>query len=271
VVSVAGQLTRRLAERWGVLLVALVAWQLATASAESIYFPEPTTIVDRISELWLSAGAENLFVTDALTSELTSTLGRLLVGWSAAAVLGVAIGVALGLWRRAADYIDPTLHFLRSLPVPAVIPVFLIVFGTGFRMRLALVVFATVWPVILNTIEGVRGVERQKLQTGVVFRIPRRAQILRIVVPAAAPSIFAGLRISLSIALIVTVLSEMVASAEGVGSGLIAAQRNLAVTDMWAYIVLLACLGVLLNALLVAVENRALAWHLGARRRHTGH
>jgi ABC-type nitrate/sulfonate/bicarbonate transport system permease component len=85
-------------------------------------------------------------------------------------------------------------------------------------------------------------------------------------VPAAGPSIFAGLRISLSFALIVAVLSEMVASSDGIGMGLVVAQRNFAMPDMWAYIILLGVLGVGLNAALLAVENRVLAWHVGARR-----
>lgn len=265
--SAVSRMARRGVERYWVIVAALVAWQLATANAESIYFPEPTTILERIQELWFSAGVGSVFVTDTFAEQMTSTVGRLLLGWGIASLLGVVVGVALGLSRRLGDYVDPTLHFLRSLPVAAVIPIFLILLGTGFQMRIALVVFASIWPVLLNTADGVRGIAPQMLRTGEAFRIPRRAQILRIVVPAASPSIFAGLRVSLSFALIVTVLSEMFASSEGLGKELIAAQRSFAMEDLWAYIVLLAVLGVVLNAVLEAVEHRVLAWHIGARRR----
>ncbi|MFJ8025719.1 ABC transporter permease [Streptomyces sp. NPDC096311] len=261
---------RRAVERWGIAVLALIAWQLATARAQSVYFPEPAKILQRIQELWLNADAAHLFVNGDFLSRLLSSLSRLFLGWGTAVVVGVAAGVALGLWRRAEEYANPTLQFLRSLPVPALIPLFLVVFGTGFQMRLSLVVFAVVWPILLNTIEGVRSIEPQLLRTGAVFRVPRSRQILLVVIPAASPKIFAGMRISLSIALIVTILSEMVASTDGVGMGLIDAQRTFAMPDMWAYIVLFAVLGVTLNGLLMAVENRALAWHLGARRRDGG-
>lgn len=261
------QSVRRGVERYWIIIAALVAWQVITANAKSIYFPEPTAIAQRIHELWFSAGAGSLFVTSTFTEQMSSTVGRLLVGWAAASVIGVIAGVALGLSRRLGDYVDPVLHFLRSLPVAAVIPIFLIVLGTGFQMRISLVVFASVWPVLLNTADGVRSIAPQTLRTGEAFRIPRRAQILRIVVPAASPSIFAGLRVSLAFSLIVTVLSEMFASSEGLGKELIAAQRSFAMDDLWAYIVLLAVLGVVLNAALEAVEHRVLAWHIGARRR----
>jgi ABC-type nitrate/sulfonate/bicarbonate transport system permease component len=123
-----------------------------------------------------------------------------------------------------------------------------------------------VWPILLNTADGVASVEPLLRDTGRAFRLSARDQLLRIVLPAAGPRIFAGLRISLAIAVILMVISELVATVDGIGFELVQAQSSFRTLDVWAIIVLLGIIGYGLNAVLGLVEARVLAWHRGATR-----
>ena len=134
-------------------------------------------------------------------------------------------------------------------------------------MRIVLIAFGSVWPVLLNTIEGTRTVDPLQLDTASAFRLPRRARLFRVILPAAMPKIFAGMRVSLSLAVILMVVSELVASTNGIGYRILNSQIMFLLTDMWCGIVLLAILGYLLNAIFVKVEGHVLGWHRGARGR----
>lgn len=245
----------------------LIAWQAATQQASSIFFPTPIDILMRAKELWLSGPASRLWLTDGVFSDVIPSLGRMMAGWIIAALIGVTVGVALARSRILSDLIDPCLQFLRAVPGPALIPIFIILLGTESTMRISLIAFSSVWPVLLNTIEGVRTVEPGHLSTAKSFRIPRSAQLFRIIIPAAMPKIMAGLRVSLAIALILMVISEMIASTSGIGYILSFSQQSFLLTDMWAAIVLLSVLGFTLNLIFSQVERRVLRWHAGARQR----
>lgn len=257
---------RALLGRWLVLAILVGLWQLAAVAGDSIFFPPPSEIATRMQELWLSAGPP-LFFTQAVADDILPSLGRMFAGWGIAAVVGIAAGMAIGASRAASDAVQPVMHFLRSTPGTALLPVFLIIFGTGTTMRVALIAFSTVWPVLLNTIDGVRSVEPVQLETARAFGLGRAARFRRVVLPAAMPKILAGLRVAVSIALILMVVSELVAATSGIGYQLIAAQQQFLLTDMWAGIVLLAVLGYGLNLIFETIERRLLRWHRGARRR----
>lgn len=248
------------------LAVALVAaWQLATTGADAVFFPTPLEIASRFVEKWFSGPAGSLLLTESATTNVLPSLTRMIGGWGLAVVAGVLLGSALGLSRRLAAYVDPLLAFARAIPPPVLLPVFLVAIGANDRMRVALIATGALWPVLVNTMAGVRSVHPTQLDTATTFGLSPWRRFTGVVLPAAMPSIFAGLRVSLSLALILMVISELVASTNGIGFELIQAQRSFAVVDLWASIVLLALLGYLLNTLLVAVEFRWLAWHRQAR------
>jgi len=119
------------------------------------------------------------------------------------------------------------------------------------------------FPVILNTVDGVRSVDQTLIDVSRTFRFSRAERLLRVVLPSASPQIFAGLRASLSLALILMVVSEMVASTNGIGYAILQAQRLFAVNEMWAGIIAIGLLGYLINGLLVVAERKILAWHRG--------
>lgn len=256
-----------LAARWLVLLAVAAAWQLATVGGRSIFFPPLTEILAQARRTWLSGPASSAFLTPAVASDVVPSLGRLLGGWLLAVVAGVAVGTAIGLVRNLADYLGPVIEFVRAIPPPALIPPFLVLLGLGSDMKIALIAVGVVWPILLNTIDGVRSVDPVLVDTGRTLRTGRLRRLAFIVLPSASPRIFAGLRVSLSLSLILMVISEMVAANGGIGFTIVQAERSFAIKQMWAGIVLLGVLGYLLNSLLLLVERRVLTWHRGARGR----
>jgi ABC-type nitrate/sulfonate/bicarbonate transport system permease component len=234
----------------------LVLWGVLSAGSETYYFPPLTDILRAFSDTWLF---------ERVGSDVVPSLVRLGLGYGIACVVGAAAGLALGLsppLRRAAD---PVVQFLRAIPPPALLPFGILVMGVGTSMKVFIIAFVCVWPVLLNTIDGVGGVDPTLRETSRVYGVPRRDAILRVMLPAASPQIAAGMRTSLSLALILMVISEMVASTNGIGYFVLQSQRSFAITEMWSGILLLGILGYALNAVFVLVERRVLRWHRGAR------
>ncbi|MGE5288794.1 MAG: ABC transporter permease [Micromonosporaceae bacterium] len=245
---------------------ALAAWQVAARSAGSLYFPPPSTIVAGMHRLWFSGPPSHLWLNHDGIANLLPSLGRLLGGWAAAGVAGIAFGVAVGRSPRFSEYVEPVIHFGRAVPPPTLVPVFLVMFKIGTQMQIATIVFGVIWPVLVNSIDGARGVDRLHIETAKVFKISRVERLRRIILPAAAPKIFAGLRLSLSLALIMMVIGEFVGSTNGIGRELEVAQTVFDIPSMWAVFVLLGILGLVLNTSFLLVERRVLAWHSGSRR-----
>jgi ABC-type nitrate/sulfonate/bicarbonate transport system permease component len=256
---------RAVLARWLVLAGLITLWELLTRRAEDPFFPQPSVIAERIQQRWLSGPPSRLFLSDAVTDDVVPSLVRLLTGWGIAAIAGVSLGVALGRSARLSEFLAPVLHFLRAVPPPALLPVFIVLAGLGSTMQVTVIIFGVIWPILLNTADGARNVPATQVDTARVFRVSRTRWLLGVVLPSASPKIFAGLRISLSLSLILMVISELVGSSNGLGRSLIDAQREFSLRNMWAVIVLLGVLGYLLNSALLAVERRVLRWHLGSR------
>jgi len=235
------------------LLVGLIVW---SNGSESFFFPPVTEMLTTFRDTWLF----ERFASDAVPS-----LYRLGVGYAAACLLGVALGVVLGSSDSAARAAEPIVEFLRAIPPPALIPFGILVLGLGDQMKIFVITMVCVWPVLLNTVDGIRGIDPTLLDTARAYGIRGVERLRSVVLPGAGPQVFAGMRTSLSLALIMMVVSELVASTNGIGYYVLQSQRNFAIPEMWSGIILLGLLGYLLNALFVLVEHRVLAWHLGAR------
>jgi len=259
-------LVGRFAQRWLVPVVCVAVWQVVAGATRNPFFPPPSAILASAARLWFSGPADRLFLADEVQRHLLPSLGRVLGGWLIAAVAGIALGLALGRFPTGMDYVRPVLALARGIPPPALIPVFLVIFHIGIGMQLATIVFGAFWPILLNTVDGVRSVDATQWDTATSFRTPRRHLITFVILPSAAPKIFGGLRLGLSFALILMVVSELVGAVNGIGYQLLLAQRQFELATMWAHIVLIGVLGYALNSLLLAVENAALGWHPG---RHT--
>jgi ABC-type nitrate/sulfonate/bicarbonate transport system permease component len=258
---------RSIVVRFGLGAALIGVWQYSAMQAGSLFFPPPSDIANRAVELWLSGPPTRFFLGEGVFQDILPSLSRLLAGWSLAVIFGIALGAMIGRSRKVSELVDPSLQFLRAIPGPALVPVFILLLGTESMMRIILIAFGSVWPVLLNTIEGTRTVDPLQLDTALAFKVPGRARLWRIVLPAAMPKIFAGMRVSLSLAVILMVVSELVASTNGIGYRILHAQIMFLLTDMWCGIVLLAVIGYTLNTLFLKVEANVLNWHRGARGR----
>ncbi|GII65937.1 nitrate ABC transporter permease [Sphaerisporangium krabiense] len=243
------------AEAWLPVAILLV-WWFASASSTSAYFPSLRTIAVSFYDTWIS----DRMITDVLPS-----LGRFVAGFCVASIIGIALGTVLGTIPTLRRAVDPILDFFRSLPKPALLPIAIVALGVGDGMKIFIIAFSTLWPILLNTIDGVRGVDPLLLEMSRVYGIGRAQRVRRVVLPAASPQIFVGVRVSLSIGLILMVVSEMVASTNGLGYFVLLSQQTFAIPEMWAGIILLGVIGYLTNFLFVLAERRVLAWHKGWR------
>jgi ABC-type nitrate/sulfonate/bicarbonate transport system permease component len=248
--------------RWLALAVAVAAWEIGTRAEGSPFFPPPSKIVSRMYHLWFSGPASRLFLTSDATSNVLPSLLRMAVGLTVSIVAGVSLGLALGRSERVFAYLDPAFQFVRVIPPPTLVPVFIVLFKLGTEMQIASIIFSAIWPILLNTTDGARSVDPQQLEIAEVFKLSTADRVLRIIIPATLPKIFAGLRLSLSLSLILMVFSELLpGTANGIGFELTDAQSRSDLPTVWAAIVLLGILGYALNTLLLVVERRVLAWH----------
>ncbi|MBG0828471.1 ABC transporter permease [Planomonospora sp. ID67723] len=255
---------RVIARLWLVPVVVLL-WELVTRLSDSGFFPPPSVIAVTMREMWLTGPASQLWLTDLVLENFPPSLARLFAGWALAGVAGIALGIMIGRSRALSRFVDPLIHFGRAIPPPMLLPFFIAVLSLGAQTQLATIVFGVIWPVLLNTIDGARAVDRQHIETARVFRLSRSQRLWRVILPSALPKIFAGLRLSLSLALILMVISELVASTSGIGYQLLRAQRDFDLPAVWGTIVLLGVLGYLLNSVFLAAERRVLSWHRAAK------
>jgi len=237
-----------------VVIAVLVGWKVWTEIADSLFFPPPNEVLREVWDGWIRDWS------NTWDENLRPSLTRLLAGFLLAAVLSVGFGVAIGRSRALGDYVEPIIHFVRSIPPPALLPLFLVLLGIGDNMKVVLIAVGVFPPILLNTIEGVRSIDPLYLDTATAYRIPRRRRLTHVILPGAAPKIFAGLRISLSIAVILMVISELVAATNGVGFRILRAQRQFKMVDLWAGLVVLGAIGAALNGVLALIERRVLRW-----------
>jgi ABC-type nitrate/sulfonate/bicarbonate transport system permease component len=236
--------------------VLLALWWLASDGSTDVYWPPLRTILQTFPDVWT---AERLR-TDALPSVL-----RLAGGYATAAVAGVALGTVIGSYRRVRAVCEPVLEFLRAVPPPVLIPVIMLFAGIGTTMKVVVIASGCVWPILLNTVEGVRAVDSVMAETARSYGITGAARLRHVVLRSASPQIFAGLRQALSIGIILMVISEMFAASNGLGFTVVQFQRGFAIPDMWTGILVLGLLGFLLSVLFQLVERRVLGWYHGLR------
>mgnify|MGYP001261930198 CR=1 FL=1 len=246
-------LRRILMELWVPLLL-LAIWWFASADSVNFYYPPLSRILDEFGDIW---------IVDGIRTEVWPSLQRLVVGYGAAVVLGVALGLLLGMVGWLESAVRPIVEFLRATPGVAILPVMMLFFGLGTAMKISLIALVATWPVLLNTIDGVRSVEPVLHQVAASHRLRWRDRVRFIVLPAAAPQIFAGARTALAISVVAMVMSEMVGAPGGIGHFVLDAQRGFNTTAMWTGIIALGVFGYLLNKVFALVENRVLAWHKG--------
>jgi ABC-type nitrate/sulfonate/bicarbonate transport system permease component len=180
-------------------------------------------------------------------------------------VIGIAAGTVIGLVPWLRDLLEPLLEFFRAIPPPVLIPIVMLLLGITDTMKLVVIASGAIWPILLNTIEGVRATDSVMTETARAFGITRAERLWFLVLPAASPRIMTGVRQALSVALILMVISEMFASSSGLGYRIAYFQRNYLIAQMWSGVLLLGLIGVFLATIFTFVERRVLRWYHGIK------
>ncbi|MFH8656008.1 ABC transporter permease [Streptomyces afghaniensis] len=234
----------------------VTVWWVASAGSTDVYWPPLRTILEAFPDVWTA---------ERLRGDVLPSVLRLAGGYVLAAVVGVALGTVIGSYRRVRAVCEPVLEFLRAVPPPVLVPVIMLFAGIGDTMKVTVIAAGCVWPVLLNTVEGVRAVDPVMAETARSYGITGAARLRKLVLRSASPQIFAGLRQALSIGIILMVISEMFAASNGLGFTIVQFQRGFAIPDMWTGILVLGLLGFLLSVVFQWVERRVLGWYHGLR------
>lgn len=209
------------------------------------------------------ATTAGILVDPEFLGHVGGTLAAWGVGLALAAAIAIPLGVALGASRRSRTAAMTAIELLRPIPSVALIPLLLLVLGRGLDMKVALVAYASAWPILVNTIAGVRAVDPLARETARAYGLGSLAVLRRVALPYAAPWAFTGVRISAAIALIVAVSAELIAGGGlGIGTWMLSvSQAGVPREFLYAGIVVTGLLGLAIDAALVAGERRLFAWH----------
>ncbi|MFD2422184.1 ABC transporter permease [Amycolatopsis pigmentata] len=248
-------LLRRAATRSAAILVLLVVWE----SAPRIGLVDRTFLppVSEVAGAWWE-----LLLNGQLLANTEASLVRSLSGFGLAIVIAVPLGLLIAWYRPVADLLGPLLELFRNTAALALLPVFVLLLGIGETSKIAIVLFACTWPILLNTISAVRGVDPTLLKLARSLALPPHRLFGKVILPAAVPSIFTGIRLAGAVSILVLVAAEMVGAKAGLGYLINAAQFNFAIPEMYAGIVTISVIGVLFNQGLVSLERRFTRWRV---------
>ena len=238
-----------------VFVAALALWELWARATGSFGVPRATEVAEHAWELW---------PTRDFLEEVVVSLRRLALGLAAGTAVGIAVGLLMGSSALARRTLEPLVELLRATPVIALVPALLVVLGPGETMLVAIIAFGSCFPVLIGTLEGVRSVSPEARDTASMLHVGRVERVSRVYFPAALPSTVAGVRVAVSIGLVLVVIAEFFGDGRGLGA-YINAQRGLFDPPaMYAGILFLGLLGYALNRLFLLLETRILSWHYGA-------
>lgn len=253
-----GALGRALLSRYGVLLGFLILWQVASTRGwvNPAVFPPLDAIA---AALWKGIAG------GALLDDIAISIQRSGIAFVAAVALGIPLGLFMGQIAAVERALDPILQLFRQTSALALYPVFILLLGLGETSKVFVIFWATLFPILLATIGGVKEVDRKLVEMAETYGATRLTVFRRVVLPAAVPAIFVGLRLSATTALLLLIAAEMIGANKGVGFQVMNAQYNFQIPLMFAAIFLLAVLGLAANAVLVALQRHLCRWSVTAR------
>lgn len=236
----------------GIALLA-VLWQVLPAvRAVNPYFIPPLSRI--VAEWW------ELVKDGIMLHQLSASVIRCFVGFAVALVVSIPLGAAIAWYRVVREVVTPVLEIFRNTAALALLPVFVLLLGIGETSEIAIVIYACVFPILLNTISGVSSVDAQLLRTAKVLGLSPVATFRKVVFPAAVPTIFTGIRIAGAASVLVLIASELVGATAGLGFYINYTQNNFLIPQMYAAIITTSMLGIALNYGLVGIERRFSRW-----------
>ncbi|MGV1914583.1 ABC transporter permease [Rhizobium sp. 22-785-1] len=239
--------------RYALVLGFLAAWQISSAQGwiNPAVFPRLDVIV---AALWKG------IVGGALIDDIAISLQRSGIAFAAAVVIGIPLGLFMGQVAAVERALDPLLQFFRQTSALALYPVFILMLGLGEASKVFVIFWATLFPILLSTIGGVKEVDRKLVEMARTYGAGSIAIFRRVILPASVPAIFVGLRLSATTALLLLIAAEMIGANKGVGFQVMNAQYNFQIPLMYASILLLALLGLAANAGLVLLQRKLCRW-----------
>lgn len=248
--------TGRWLERSAGLIAFFAVWELLPrlGIVSSAFLSPPSDVL---------AAIQQLVTSGQLSKHVLASLQRSLAGLLLAIAAGVALGLLMGVIRRLEQFLDPLLQLFRQVSALALFPVFLLFFGIGEASKIAIIFWAAFWPVLLNTISGVKQVEKLLIHSAISMGASRGFIFRKVILPAASPSIFTGVRLAGAYSITALVAAEMIGSHAGLGFLTLNSQEIFQIPSMYAGIVLLALLGLALNYVLAVIEKRLTRWRHG--------
>lgn len=231
----------------GIVLFVLL-WEILVRlfGSELSSMPPPSAV---------ASGLVQIARSGFLLQETAHTLAATFIGWVISLAIGLSLGTALGLSATARRYSLASIELLRPLPAVAFVPVALLLFGFSLQMELLVIFYVAVWPVLVNTMAGVAGVPQRLHDVARVLRLSRFAAVTRVFIPAAAPSVLVGCRLSLTLSLILAIAAEMIGNPAGLGYAVVREAQSLHPDLMFGYVFILGLIGILLNALLIGAAR----------------
>ncbi|ROS75443.1 ABC transporter permease [Cellulomonas sp. PhB143] len=235
------------------LLAFLVLWELAPRLGwvDPVFLPPFTQVAQTFA---------GLVADGTLATNAGASLVRAGAGFSIALAVGIPLGLVIGWSSRAAQYLSPFFEVFRNTAALALLPVFILILGIGESSKIAIVAFACTFPVLLSTIAGVRSVDGLLVRSARSLGLRGTQLFRKVVLPAAVPTMFTGIRMAATGSILVLIAAEMVGARSGLGYYITAMQFNFQISQMYAGILAIAIVGVAINGGLVLVERRLMRW-----------
>lgn len=252
-VDIIPHLKKMLLKSSGVILF-LVLWEAVPRLGwiDPKFAPPFSVVLVAIYQLWADG---------TLVNHLTVSLWRIIMGILVAAAIGLPIGCVLGTWMtRTAEKLDPLLRIFGQVNPFALMPVFILFFGIGEEAKIAIIAWVCVWPILFYTVTGIRNVDPLLTKSAQSMGASAFAQLTRVILPGAAPTIFTGLRVSLGLALFMLVAAEMIGASSGLGWLVHNSSQNFQVPRLYASATLIVLLGVFINKSFLALEKGLFVW-----------
>ncbi|TKT69502.1 ABC transporter permease [Aquamicrobium sp. LC103] len=246
---------------WFALLVLVMVWEVVAQVSPSPGLPAPS----RIAAAWWRE-----MTVGQLRWQLADTMISMAYGFVLSTIFGVVIGVVMAWVRVFYALMEPLVELLRPIPTIIFVPVIILYVGLGREMNVIAILISATIPILIASYAGARGVSAALRDTAATFNLSWWQTVREIVVPAAAPEIFIGLRLALAGSFVIAIAAGMIAGNSGVGYYIIHAQQTLDISRMYAGAATVAVVGYLLNAGFLLVERKVLHWHLANDRARTG-
>ena len=241
----------------------LIVWELVAQAG--LINPLIVPALSRILRVF-----SDLVWSGQIPLQVAASMKRAAAGYVMAALVFIPLGILMGLSQSVYRLLEVIVEMLRPVPPPVMIPVAMLFLGLEDGMKIFVIFFSCAWPILLNTLDGARNVDRVLLNTARIFGLSRWKIIWNVILPAASPQIVTGLKVSLPITLILVVISEMVGSTDGIGYFILDSQRRFRVAHMYAGMLTLAILGYALNQFFNLFYRLLMPWHIGWLRSKDG-